>query len=138
MVPQLRRILRSPEVDGIVIHPAMVYAAGGGVFHRFARDAVERDAIRVVESEQVRWPLVHGEDLANLYALALELAPARSSYIGASIGGLAVGRIARAFAGRFGTRRETPQIISTEAVAAERRESAARAWMATQASRPGA
>jgi nucleoside-diphosphate-sugar epimerase len=119
MVPQLQRILAAPEIDGIAIHPAMVYTPGGGVFHRFARDAVERDAIRVVESEAVHWPLVHPEDLAVLYALALEQAPARSSYIGAAIEGFAVGRIARAFAARFGTARQEPEIISAEAVAAE-------------------
>ena len=119
MLPQLQRILAAPEIEGVVIHPAMVYTPGGGVFLRFARDAVERDAIRVVESETVRWPLVHSEDLATLYALALEHAPARSSYIGAAIDGLAVGRIARAFAQRFGTRREQPQIVSAEAIAAE-------------------
>jgi nucleoside-diphosphate-sugar epimerase len=119
MVPQLHRILETPQIDGIVIHPAMVYTPAGGVFRRFATDAVECDAIRVVESEAVRWPLVHSEDLANLYALALEHAPARSSYIGATIEGLAVGRIARAFAKRFGTRRLEPEIISTEAIATE-------------------
>jgi nucleoside-diphosphate-sugar epimerase len=119
MVPQLSRILQAPEVDGIVIHPAMAYTPRGGVFHRFARDAGEQDAIRVVESEQVRWPLVHREDLAGLYLLALERAPAGSSYLGAAIEGLAVGRIARAFAKRFGTRHHEPQIISTDAIAAE-------------------
>jgi nucleoside-diphosphate-sugar epimerase len=119
MVPQLRRILRSTEVDGIVIHPAMVFSSGGGVFSRFARDAVERDAVRVVAGEDIRWPLVHSEDLAELYALALEHAPARSSYIGAAIEGLPVGRIIRAFAKRFGTRQPQPQIISADAIAAE-------------------
>jgi nucleoside-diphosphate-sugar epimerase len=119
MVPHLQRILAAPEVDGIVIHPAMVYAPGGGVFHRFARDALEHAAIRVVESESVRWPLVHSEDLADLYVLALERAPAGSSYLGAAIEGLAVGRIARAFAKRFGTRHPDPQIVSSDAIAAE-------------------
>lgn len=119
MVPNLQRVLQATEVDGIVIHPAMVYAGGGGVFRRFARDALERDAVRVVESEGVRWPLVQSEDLATLYVLALESAPARSSYIGAAIDGLAVGRIARAFAGRFGTRLAEPRIISPDAIAAE-------------------
>ena len=65
----------------------MVYEPGGGVFHRFVLDAVERDAIRVVQSEPVRWPLVHSEDLANLYALAAARPP-RSSYIGAAPKGL--------------------------------------------------
>jgi nucleoside-diphosphate-sugar epimerase len=119
MVPQLQRILEAAEVDGIVIHPAMVYTPAGGVFVRFARDAIEGDAVRVVESEEVRWPLVHSEDLANLYALALEHAPARSSYIGAATEGLAVGRIARGFAKRFGMRRLEPEIIPAHAIAAE-------------------
>jgi nucleoside-diphosphate-sugar epimerase len=119
MVPHLQRILEAPEVDGIVIHPAMVYAPAGGVFLRFARDAVERDAVRVVKSEAVRWPLVHCEDLATLYALTLEKAPARSSYIGAAIEGLAVGGIARAFAKHFGTRHQKPEITITGAIAAE-------------------
>jgi nucleoside-diphosphate-sugar epimerase len=119
MVPQLTRILGSREVDGIVIHPAMVYTPHGGVFRRFAREAVERDAVRVVGSEAVRWPLVHGADLASLYALALEHAPARSSYIGAAIDGLAVGRIAQAFARRFRTTHQEPRIVSADAIAAE-------------------
>jgi nucleoside-diphosphate-sugar epimerase len=119
MVPNLRRALDTPGIDGIVIHPAMVYEPAGGVFLRFARDARERGAIRVVESEAVRWPLVHSDDLATLYALALEKAPARSSYIGAAIEGFSVGRIARAFANRFGTRHQEPEIISAAAIAAE-------------------
>jgi nucleoside-diphosphate-sugar epimerase len=120
MVPQLERILASPKVDGIVIHPAMVYAvAGGGVFRRFANEAIERETVRVVGSEDVRWPLVQCEDLARLYALALEHAPAGSSYIGAAIEGFAVGRIARAFAARRGTRDLSPQIISADEIATE-------------------
>jgi nucleoside-diphosphate-sugar epimerase len=119
MVPNLRRVLVAPGIEGIVIHPAMVYEPAGGVFQRFAQEARERDAIRVVESEAVRWPLVHSEDLATLYALALENALGGSSYIGATIEGLAVGRIARAFAQRFGTREQEPQIISAAAMVAE-------------------
>jgi nucleoside-diphosphate-sugar epimerase len=117
MVPNLRRVLDAPDIEGITIHPAMVYEPGGAVFRSFPRDARERDAIRVVGNEAVRWPLVHSEDLATLYAMALENAPARSSYIGASIEGLAVGRIARAFAKRFGTRYQEPEIISEVAAA---------------------
>jgi nucleoside-diphosphate-sugar epimerase len=119
MVPNLKRVLAAPRIDGIVIHPAMVYRPRGGVFHRFAREAMEREAIRVVGSEAIRWPLVHSDDLADLYVLALERAPAGSSYIGAAIEGLPVGRVARAFAKRFGAPDQNPQIISVEAIAAE-------------------
>ena len=119
MVPQIERVLASHEVDGIAIHPAMVYAGDGGVFERFAREAREGEAVRVVGSEAVRWPLVHSEDLASLYALALERGTPGESYIGAAIDGFPVGRIARAFARRFGTRHEVPEIVSEDAIAAE-------------------
>ena len=123
MLPGLKRILESEAVDGIVIHPVMVYAAdGGGVFRRFRNDATGRAAVRVVASEAVRWPLVRDDDLADLYALALEKAPPGSSYIGGSIDGLEVGRIARAFAKRFATRRPDPEIVATEAVVREQGE----------------
>jgi nucleoside-diphosphate-sugar epimerase len=119
MVPQLRRVLASTSVDGIVVHPGMVYEAAGGVFRRFARAAAEGRAVPVIEGEAVRWPLVHAEDLANLYALALERAPPGESYIGAAMEGYPVGRIARAFARRFETPFEAPQIVSADTIAAE-------------------
>jgi nucleoside-diphosphate-sugar epimerase len=119
MVPHLQRVLDTKGIDPVIIHPAMVYEPDGGVFGRFVGDAIERDAVRVVGGEDVRWPLVHRDDLANLYALALESSVARTSYIGAAIGGFPVGRIARAMARRFGTRDQKPEIISADAIAAE-------------------
>ncbi len=119
MVPQLERVLACKEIRGIVIHPAMVYAGDGGVFGRFARAAAEGRAVPVVGSEAVRWPLVHSEDLADLYALALERSASGESYIGAAVDGFSVGRIARAFARRFGARNEALEIISEDAIAAE-------------------
>jgi nucleoside-diphosphate-sugar epimerase len=112
MVPHLRRVLDSDDVDGIVVHPAMVYGGEGGVFRRFAHDA-RSGAVRVVGGEAVRWPLVHCDDLAELYALALETAPSRSSYIGTAIDGMPVGRLARAF--------DAPDllILPPDAIAAE-------------------
>ena len=53
------------------------------------------------------------------YALALERAPAGSSYMGAAIEGFPIGRIARVFAKRFGTREQNRRIISTDTIAAE-------------------
>jgi nucleoside-diphosphate-sugar epimerase len=119
MVPHLHRVLDTSGIEPVVIHPAMVWESDGGVFRRFVDDAIERDAIHIVGGEDVRWPLVHREDLANLYALVLESTIARESYIGAAISGFPVGRIARAIARRFGKRNRQPQIISADAIAAE-------------------
>ena len=71
-VSHCRLVLEARGIDPIVIHPAMVYESCGGVFARFRIDATGRDAVRVVAGEQVCWPLVHSEDLAALYRLALE------------------------------------------------------------------
>ena len=118
-VLHIRLVLDTPGILPIVIHPAMVYEPDGGVFDRFRRDAIERDAVRVVGSEAVRWPLVHSEDLATLYRLALEDSAPGEAYLGAAIDGMPVGRIARAYARRFGTRHLDPDIISEDQVAAE-------------------
>lgn len=118
-VTHIRRVFGTAGVHAVVIHPAMVYEPHGGIFARFRSDAVERDAVRVVASEQVRWPLVHAEDLAVLYRLALEDGRSQVSYIGAAIDGLSVGRIARAFARRYGSPKADPEIISEDAIVAE-------------------
>lgn len=131
-VSHSRLVLDTPGIHPIVIHPAMVYEAGGGVFDRFRRNAVERDAVRVVGDERVRWPLVHSEDLATLYRLALERSGPRETYIGAAIEGLPVGRIARAYARRFETRQDDPDLIS-----ADQREGAGTSGLATASSRSG-
>ena len=119
VVPHSRLVLEAPGIKPIIIHPAMVYEPCGGVFSRFHADALERDAVRVVGSEQVRWPLVHSHDLAVLYRLALERSAPREEYIGSAVDAVPVGRIARAFARRFGTRSANPEIITEDEIAAE-------------------
>jgi nucleoside-diphosphate-sugar epimerase len=118
-VAHVARLRALPELDQVVIHPGMVYEATAGVFTRFHADATAREAVRVIGSEQVRWPLVHAEDLARLYRLALHAAPPRSTYLGTAIDSLAVGDVARAFAARYRTPRLAPDILSTEAAVAE-------------------
>jgi nucleoside-diphosphate-sugar epimerase len=118
-VPHIRLVLDAPRIEPIVIHPAMVYEPCGGVFGRFYEDATKRAAVRVVAGEAVRWPLVHSEDLATLYRLALERSVPGESYIGAAIEGMPVGRIARAYARRFGTRCPDPILMSESEMSAE-------------------
>jgi nucleoside-diphosphate-sugar epimerase len=112
MVPHLQRVLDGCEVDGIAVHPAMVYGGDGGVFRRFAREAAEARPVRVVGSENVRWPLVHCDDLAGLYALVLEGAAAGSSWLGVAVEGFPVGRIARTFS-------KEVEIVSADTIADE-------------------
>jgi len=113
------RILETPGLEPLIIHPAMVYEGNGGVFSSFARDALAGKPIRMVGDTNVRWPLVHSDDLADLYALVLERGVAGASYIGSAIDGLPVGRIARAFASRYGAGDRNFEVVSPDHIAAE-------------------
>lgn len=118
-LPHMRRIMETPGLEPIIIHPAMVYERGAGVFSGFARDAAQRQPVRIIGGESVRWPLVHSDDLADLYALALERGVPRESYIGSAINGLSVGSIARAFARRHGGIDRELDIVAADEIAAE-------------------
>lgn len=102
MVPAVRRVLTTPGIRGVVVHPAMVFEGVGGVFARFAADTRSLGHVRVVGDGRARWPLVHRGDLAELYALALEKAAPGASYNAAAGDGVPVAAIARAVARHFG------------------------------------
>jgi nucleoside-diphosphate-sugar epimerase len=67
-------------VRAIVIRPAVVYGRGGGMPKSFTQSARETGAARFVGDGQSRWAFVDDDDLAQLYVLALEKAPAGSIY----------------------------------------------------------
>lgn len=102
MVDHAARARAAPGVRAVVIHPAMVWDADGGVLRSMGADARAGRAVRVVADPGVRWPLVHADDLADLYVRAIERAPAGAIYNGAAIEGIAVGDLARAIAARAG------------------------------------
>ena len=101
-VPVVERVLSTPNLRGMVIHPGMVYEAGGGVFGFMFEDAQVRGRVSVIGSEDVRWPLVHTDDLGVLYSLMLEKGRPGDSYCAAAVEGYPVGKMARAIAKRFG------------------------------------
>jgi nucleoside-diphosphate-sugar epimerase len=83
-------------VRAVVIRPAMVYGNGGGIPAMLARSARQGGAAQHVGSGRNRWPVVHVEDLAELYLLALERAPAGTVLLAANSETVTLGEIARA------------------------------------------
>lgn len=63
-------------IRSIVIRPAIVYGRGAGIPAGFVQSAHDDGAARFVGTGENRWPFVHVDDLADLYLLALERAPA--------------------------------------------------------------
>jgi nucleoside-diphosphate-sugar epimerase len=70
-------------VRPVVIRPAWVYGNWGGAAMMMFAAAKEHGAALHVGDGQNRWSTVHTDDLADLYALALERAPAGSVFNGA-------------------------------------------------------
>ena len=87
------------EADGvhsIVIRPGWVYGHGGGTAMMMYGAAKEHGAARYVGDGQNRWTTVHADDLAELYLLALERAPAASVFNGVHGPAIPLIEIARA------------------------------------------
>ena len=122
MVPSLQRVLTARDVIGLGVHPAMVYDRRGGVFASFMTQARQGGPVLVVGSKSVRWPLVHADDLAGLYALVLERGQGGHSYHGAAIEATPVGELAAKIARRFGGPDCHVQVISADEVATMRGE----------------
>ena len=70
-------------VHPVVIRPAWVYGNRGGAAMMMVAAAKEHGAALHVGDGQNRWSTVHADDLADLYALALERAPPGSVFNGA-------------------------------------------------------
>jgi len=71
-------------VRSVVVRPPLVYGRGGGLTAQFLQGARTQGAAMLVGQGDNRWSTVHVDDLADLYVLALEHAPAGSVYNAAS------------------------------------------------------
>jgi nucleoside-diphosphate-sugar epimerase len=76
----------SAGIQSCVIIPSLIYGYGLGIQKNsiqvpfLVRNAIENDAVQIVGQGLNAWSNVHIEDLVDLYMLALEKAPAGSSY----------------------------------------------------------
>lgn len=116
-IDTMRRVLEAPDIDSFVVHPAMVYSAEGGVFSSFMDAIHEGRPVEVIGSKEVVWPLIHAEDLAELYLNVLEKARAGAVYNGSAIDGLTVGEIVLGVARQLRTERPELHIVSVDLAA---------------------
>lgn len=72
------RVLASTArgVRAVVIRPGIVYGRGGGIPAMLVRSARASGTVRFAGDGRNHWPVVDVDDLAALYVLALERAPA--------------------------------------------------------------
>jgi nucleoside-diphosphate-sugar epimerase len=84
------------NVRAIVIRPGDVYGHAGGIPAMWTQTARTTGAARFVGDGSNRWAMVHAEDLAELYALALEKAPPGAIYNAADETAFTVAEMAEA------------------------------------------
>lgn len=98
-------------VHAIVIRPGWVYGNRGGTAMMMVGSAKEHGAARTVGGGGNRWTTVHADDLADLYLLAFEKAPAATIFNGvhgAAVPLVEIARAASAGAGAGGRVAEWP------------------------------
>ena len=77
--PAVERLVLDAAAQGvrsIVIRPGDVYGRGAGMIADMVDQGRDKGVVRYVGDGENHWPIVHVDDLARLYLLALEKAPA--------------------------------------------------------------
>lgn len=90
------------QVRGVVLRPGVAHGRGGGIPALLVELARQHGAGRHVGEGTVRWPMVHVDDLADLFVLALESAPAGSVLHGVAEEGVDTRDLAAAAAASAG------------------------------------
>ncbi|MTI44188.1 nucleoside-diphosphate-sugar epimerase [Roseibium hamelinense] len=91
---QVRSLLHAQNLNLSVIHPGLVCGPDAGPVFEMARSAASGETFRTRAQPETRWPLVHVDDLAGLYAKVLAHSSFRVAVIAAPVAGAPVHDIA--------------------------------------------
>ncbi|MEQ8602526.1 MAG: NAD-dependent epimerase/dehydratase family protein [Marivibrio sp.] len=115
MVDHWRRLRASPAVRGVCVHPGLVFDdAGRGAIDPLTAALTVGGPVPVCGDPDVRWPMVHADDLADLYARALEGGRAGECFNGVAANGVPVRRIVEALAADRGLPAPTLRPLTPE------------------------
>lgn len=114
-----RRVLDAAAagVRSVVVRPGVAHGRGGGIPSLLVDLADERGQGVAVGDPRVTWPMVHVEDLAELFVLATESAVAGSLLHGVAEEAVPVSELALAAAHVAGVRAEVGVLPAEEAAA---------------------
>lgn len=77
---QLALEMAKDGIRSVVVRPGIVYGGKGGITGMFFGTALKAGAAQTVGEGQNHWPMVHVDDLAELYVRLVERAPAGSVF----------------------------------------------------------
>jgi nucleoside-diphosphate-sugar epimerase len=100
-----RRLVGATNVHSVRVRPGLVYGGGRGYIPMVLSpqdDGNGGRAVRHFGDGSNRWSVVHADDLGDLYALAVENAPAGSAYLATLDESVQVRDAAKVVADKFG------------------------------------
>jgi nucleoside-diphosphate-sugar epimerase len=77
---QLAHDCTKDGIRAVIVRPGVVYGGKGGIPGMFFGTAVKHGAAQTIGEGANHWPMVHVDDLAELYVRLVERAPAGSVY----------------------------------------------------------
>jgi nucleoside-diphosphate-sugar epimerase len=110
--PDIERQVLDTAGDGVratVVRPGIVHGRGGGIPALLVDLARKHGAPQIVADPAVRWPMIHVDDLADLFAKVVEQAPGGTLWHGVSQPAVPVRELAIA-AGRAAGITGEPQV----------------------------
>lgn len=85
-----REHLLEADYDLVTVHPAIVWRENSGFLADYQRSIAQGADIEVVGTVSTLWPLVHADDLGELYRLAMERGVGGQDYLGVADPGVSV------------------------------------------------
>jgi nucleoside-diphosphate-sugar epimerase len=118
MVENAEYLRTSEAFDLAVVHPGLVYTSDmQGSFAGFAAAGKAGQKPEILESEAIRWPLIHVQDLAEIYADLVTRHGVNGDFNAVTEAGIPVGQICDAVTRAMGHQRK-PEVISRAAALA--------------------
>lgn len=103
MARHWRRLKSTAGVKAICIHPGLVFDNGeGGVLEPLIDALRGGGTVALCGGPTVRWPMVHADDLADLYARALDRGEPGAAFNGVAADGVPVEAVVQALAAERG------------------------------------
>ena len=102
MTDGIERLRATPRLRTVVMHPANVYHRDGGAVAAMVTRSGSKRPLVLPQRPQVRWPMIHRDDLASAYRAVLDLADPAPAYNLCAEQGVPVADLARAILDRRG------------------------------------
>ncbi|WP_157727741.1 hypothetical protein [Stappia sp. ES.058] len=110
-------LLNASSISAAIVHPAMAYHEGGGVFEDILASRREPKPVEIWGNPSTRWPLIERRDLACAYCNLLDRTDLSGHFSAVAQAGVRVGDVVSALCAQF-SRPYDPATLGVDEVVA--------------------